>query len=179
MSLSGAHWVSQFPTSTSTNDLTPAFKTAVDNFLAALTAGGATWSISATYRPAERAHLMHYAYKVANGAVKPDAVPAMNGVDIDWVHRDGQGKVAVAESKKAASAMVLGYGIAYPPALNSNHSAKNAIDMSIAGFLNKEFTDGNGKKVKPTNHSELNALGASFGVIKLVGDPPHWSSDGH
>lgn len=179
MSLSGAHWVSQFPTSTSTNDLTPAFKTAVDNFIAALKAGGASVSIAATYRPTKRAYLMHYAYRVALENMGPSTVPAMDGVNIDWAHLDSQGKVSLIESRRAARQMVHGYGIIHRPALDSNHSAKNAIDMSISGFLNKVFTNGEGKKVTPTNNNQLNALGASFGVRKLVGDPPHWSSDGH
>jgi hypothetical protein len=53
--LSGPIWVNRFPTSVSTADLTRAFGSAVDNFIAALHAGGARVSIAATLRPPERA----------------------------------------------------------------------------------------------------------------------------
>ena len=56
--LSGADWVKQFPTSKDVEDLASPFRENVKSFLAALDAAKATVSISATYRPKERASLV-------------------------------------------------------------------------------------------------------------------------
>ena len=177
--LSGAVWVRSFPTSTSTTDLTATFAASVNRFVAALKAGGASVSIAATLRPPERAFLMHYSYKVARAHLDPSTVPAMTGVDIDWVHRDAKGAVNLAASRAAASQMVSGYGIVYAPALVSRHSQGRALDMNISNYLSKSFTDASGVATVVKNAAGLHALGATYGVIKLVSDPPHWSDDGH
>lgn len=171
--LSGSAWVSRFPTSKSTSDLTPAFRTAVDNFIAALEAGGASVTISATHRPAERAYLMHYSWKIAKQNLDAATVPAMAGVDIQWNHP------TAAASKLAASQMVAGFGIVYAPALTSRHSEKRAIDMTIGDYIGKTFKTADGKDQVVKTAAELHALGKGFGVHKLASDPPHWSDDGH
>lgn len=84
---SGLQWVGRFLPSTSTADLIQPFRTDVDDFIAALRAGGARVIISTTYRPPERVYLMHWSYKIAHGT-DPSSVPAMDGVDIDWEHLD-------------------------------------------------------------------------------------------
>lgn len=84
--LSGSQWVSRFPTGTSTNELTPMFRRNVDDFIAAIQAAGGSVRISASYRPKERAYLMHYAAAIANGSIIPARVPSMAGVDIEWDH---------------------------------------------------------------------------------------------
>jgi D-alanyl-D-alanine dipeptidase len=171
--LSGSAWVGQFPTSSVTSDLLATFRTAVDSFIASLEAGGASVRISATLRPPERAYLMHYAYQVAHGGLAAALVPSMAGVDINWVH------ATAAASKIAAKQMVTGYGIVYAPALVSRHSEGRAIDMTITAYVGKTFNNASGQAVLVSNSSGLNALGATFGVIKLPSDPPHWSDDGH
>ena len=177
--LSGPIWVQRFPTSRSTADLTRAFGAAVDNFIGALRAGGAGISIAATLRPPERAYLMHYAWRVGRGQVDADDVPAMAGVDIDWVHRDRRGRPSTTGSRNAALGMAGLYGIVYAPALSSRHTEGRAIDMSISGYAGKTFSDAEGTATRVRNAAELHALGATFGVIKLASDPPHWSDDGH
>jgi D-alanyl-D-alanine dipeptidase len=171
--LSGTAWVSQFPTSIQTSDLLPAFGTAVDLFISSLQAGGATVVISATLRPPERAYLMHYAYKIAHGGLPAANAPAMAGVDIEWVH------ATAAASKIGAKQMVTGYGIVYAPALTSRHSEGRAIDMTITGHIGGTFNNNAAQPVQVNNAAQLKALGATFGVIKLPSDPPHWSDDGH
>lgn len=171
--LSGSAWVSRFPTSSKTSDLLTAFATSVDRFISSLQDGGATVAISATLRPPERAYLMHYAYKIAHGGLPAANVPAMEGVDIEWVH------ATAAASKIAAKQMVTGYGIVFAPVLTSRHSEGRAIDMTITGHIGLTFTDGSNQSVHVKNSTHLNALGATFGVIKLPSDPPHWSDDGH
>lgn len=170
--LSGASWVSRFPTSTSVEDLDPAFRSAVTQFIDAINAAGGRVRVSATYRPAERAYLMHFAWDVANGLCSPSAVPAMVGVDIQWDHGDD------AASKKAAQEMVRAYQIVFRPSLTSNHSGRTAIDMTISDVVKKIVKNKSGDDVEIKKLSDLNAVGASFGVYKLVSDPPHWSADG-
>ena len=171
--LSGPAWVSEFPTRTDTAALLPAFAASVDRFINALEASGATVVISATLRPPERAYLMHYAYRVAHGGLPAASVPAMADVDINWVHP------SAAASKVAAKQMVTGYGIVYAPALSSRHSEGRAIDMTITGHIGKTFNNASNQSVQVNNATQLHALGATFGVIKLPSDPPHWSDDGH
>ena len=171
--LSGSEWVNQFPTSTQTSDLLAAFGTAVDRFISSLRAGGATVVVSATLRPPERAYLMHYAYKIAHGGLPAANAPAMAGVDIEWAH------ATFAASKIGAKQMVTGYGIVFAPALTSRHSEGRAIDMTITGHIGRTFNDNADQPVQVNNAAQLKALGATFGVIKLPSDPPHWSDDGH
>jgi hypothetical protein len=102
--LSGPIWVQRFPTSDSVSDLAPAFATAVGNFIGSLRAGGAGISIAATLRPPERAYLMHYAGRVGRDSLDAEDVPAMAGVDIDWVHRDRRGRPDATASRSAALA---------------------------------------------------------------------------
>lgn len=175
--LSGITWVQKFPTSKSTDDLEDTFKTNVNKFIAALKKSGATVSVNATKRPKERAYLMHWCFKISAG-FDPEKVPAMAGVDIEWVHRDAAGKVNGPVSKTHADLMVAGYDIAFEPALITRHSEGKAIDMDIA-WTSKELTitDGAGKDVtiktgnKNGSNTELHKVGASYNVIKLVKGP--------
>ncbi len=116
---------------------------------------------------------MHYCMKVALGKVKPEAVPPMEGVDIDWVHDTPE------ESVKAAKAMLKGYRIVYQPALISRHTERGAIDMTITSIIGKKMNGADGKEVEIKTESDLHAVGKKYGVIKLLDDEPHWSDDGH
>ena len=183
--LSGPAWVAKFPTSTSTDDLVEPFQSNVKKFIAALKKAGAAVSISATKRPPERAYLMHWSFKISAG-LDPAAVPAKPGVDIEWVHRDSKGNKNGPASKTAADLMVAGYDIAFEPALVSRHIEGKAIDMDVS-WTAAELTITNGAGtdvtiktgVKNGDNTELHKVGASYHVMKLVADHPHWSSDGH
>ncbi|HEX4810477.1 MAG TPA: hypothetical protein VH325_16180 [Bryobacteraceae bacterium] len=183
--LSGSSWVNQFPNSSSPDDLTEPFRANAKNFLAALNTAGASVSISSTLRPAKRAFLMHYSYKIAKSGLDPSAAPAMAGVDINWVHTGANGKPDITASRKAANDMVSGYGIVYAPALTSRHTEGKAIDMDISwsGELTIAKADGKSVTIKSSPrtgaNTDLQTVGASYGVHKLATDPPHWSSDGH
>lgn len=177
--LSGATWVQRFPGSKSPDDLKGNFKTAAKAFLVALSDAGASVTISATFRPPERAYLMHFAWAIAHGEISPRDVPPMPGVDIEWVHSNG------ADSRAAAQQMVEAYGMAFTAALHGRHMEGRAIDMSIAwsGTLNIKNKQGEVVSIATTPrggaNTRLHAVGRSYGVIKLVSDPPHWSDDGH
>jgi D-alanyl-D-alanine dipeptidase len=185
MALSGSSWVNQFPTSRSVDDLQEPFRSSVGRFLKALTQGGTSLRIADTLRPPERAYLMHWSFAIANATANPAKVPLMSGVDIQWVHTDPTGHPDFAASKSAASDMVRGYGIVFAPALQSRHSEGLAIDITISWQGDLSIIDSTGAaetiRSEPRNglNSDLHLIGASYGVIKLVTDPPHWSSDGH
>lgn len=177
--------MSQFPNSTSIDDLKDPFRGAVKKFVAALNKAGATVSIGATYRPPERAYLMHYSFLIGKNGADPTKVPAMAGVDIDWVHRDAKGNADIKASRAAANEMVSGYEIVYAPALTSRHTEGKAIDMDISwgGDLTIDQADGKSTTIKSSprtgDNADLQTVGAAYGVNKLASDPPHWSSDGH
>lgn len=176
---SGAAWCAQYPGSKLIADLLPDFAQKVGAFLSALTAGGATYLVNATYRPPERAYLMHFACMIGSGQ-DPAQVPPMPGVDIDW---SCGGDIVLARHN--ARAMMAGYGIAFPAALQSRHTQRRAVDMNITisdhPKVPYKFKDAAGKywSFGPLDTASLYKFGATFGVIKLVTDPPHWSDDGH
>ena len=100
---SGPAWVQQFPTSTKVSDLVDPFRTNVQNFLAALSAAGASVSIADTLRPQERLSLMYYSWQVAKAGMDPSQIPAISNVDIQWVHVDDQGNPDPVASTTAAA----------------------------------------------------------------------------
>ena len=88
-------------------------------------------------------------------------------------------------SVAAAAAMADAYEIRYRPGRTSRHTEGNAIDMTISwsGSLAIQNRDGTTVTIASTpkngSNPQLHSVGASYGVYKLVGDRPHWSSDGH
>jgi hypothetical protein len=183
--LSGAQWVNQFPQSTSIDDLVEPFRTNVNNFVSALRAAGAVVHISTTFRPPERAYLMHYSFRIANNTLNPANVPRHPGINIIWLHRDDKGNPDLNASRQAANAMVAGYNIAFAPALHTRHTQGLAIDMTISWRGNLNIMNGSGTVVhitsQPRNggNTDLHTVGRTYSVIKLARDPPHWSNDGH
>ena len=176
----GLQWCARFPTSSSLDDLLPDFGDACRAFVSALKRGGASVSIAATFRPPERAYLMHWCCMIGGSGQDPASVAPMAGVNIDWScgHNPGQ-------AKSAARAMMAKYEIQFPAALVSRHTQRRAIDMTIGwqGTLTIMDFDGTAHRIAggPRNgsHPGLIAVGKTFGVIKLPSDPPHWSDDGH
>jgi D-alanyl-D-alanine dipeptidase len=162
------------------------FRSSVNRFLAALRNAGANVVVSDTLRPPQRAYLMHYSYRIAREGLDPGAVPAMAGVDIQWVHRDVRGNANLGASRIAAEQMVQAYGIVFRPALTSRHTEGRAIDMDISWQGNLSISNAGGVQTLITTaprtgagNAALQMVGASYGVRKLVTDPPHWSTDGH
>ena len=177
--LSGKIWVGRFKGSKSPDDLEGNFQTAVKAFLQALSDAGANVTINATFRPPQRAYLMHFAWQIAHNAIGPGDVPPMAGVDIEWVHG------SASASRAAAREMVDAFGMAFIAALRSRHTEGRAIDMSIgwSGTLDIKTATGQRVSIATTPRSgdnkKLHEVGRSYGVVKLVSDPPHWSTDGH
>jgi hypothetical protein len=180
MEFSGPEWCARFPCSKSLDDLMPDFAGRVRAFLSALSHAGARISIADTYRPPQRAYLMHWCCMVGASGQDPDAVPPMADVAIDWLHGGD-----VAAARAAARAMMAGYRIRFPAALHSRHTQRRAIDMTIGwrGTLAVHDFDGELQRIasgpRSGGNPKLIEVGRSFGVIKLASDPPHWSDDGH
>lgn len=176
--LSGAHWCERFWGDRTTATLVQPFRKNVQRFITALEAGGAHVSISATWRPLQRAYLMRGAWDVAHRKVPPEDVPPMEGVPIRWVHPER------ARSFDAAEEMVQAYRLAVRPSLMSLHIQGRAIDMNINWGRTIIVIDGHGQRVglstdKGTDmNPDLWAVGRSYGVYKLESDPPHWSDTG-
>jgi Putative peptidoglycan binding domain len=180
--LSGAAWFranqGKYPNSKSVDKLDGVFGMNVKDFTGALEDAKAKVVVEATKRDAGRAYLMHWSYFIAKGKVKPSAVPKRAGINIEWDHGDDEA------SKKAAQEMVKLFGIVHEPALTSRHIEGKAIDMTISWSGDLKIKNRKGDEVtiksSPRNgqNKELQQVGKSYGVIKLVSDPPHWSSDG-
>lgn len=182
--LSGLSWVERFPGSTSLADLDPEFSNGLRNFIDAIKAAGGKVSIAATYRPPERAYLMHWCWRLNKGQVKAADIPPRTGVIIEWDHGDEE------KSRRAASAMVSAYGmdtLKVAPALSSRHTEGKAIDMSITWSGKLIIKDASGSDVKIDTtprtgmNSKLHEVGKTYGVIKFwqgEKDKPHWSTDG-
>jgi hypothetical protein len=149
------------------------FRADVENFIDALERAGARVDIGTTFRPAERAYLMHWCCKIADG-YPPRDVPPMDGVVIDWTHDDD-----IITARAAARAMRTAYGIVFPASLQSRHTQGLAIDMTIHWKGLITVTDAHGVPHDCIDQDDLWPIGASYGVHKLATDPPHWSSDGH
>ncbi len=186
MPLSGAAWVTQFPGTTRIADLVNPFRSNVQKFLTALKTAGVTQIISATFRPPERAYLMHHAFRIADpdDLLDPAKVKPMAGVDIQWVHRDPAGNPDIPTSRAKAKEMVKAYAITFRPSLTSRHTEGNAIDMTLTWTTPITIVDGTGASIvipgpgKGATNKLLHSVGASYQVLKLVADPPHWSNDG-
>jgi hypothetical protein len=181
--LSGAAWwhanQMRYANSDKIADLTPDFATKVQKFIDAMRAGGAQVRLSSTRRNKVRAYLMHYSWRLAAGDVAASAVPPEPGCTIVWDHGNEQ------KSRDAAREMRDLFNIAYRPSLNSRHIEGKAIDMTISwsGDLAMRDAQGNLIAVPPPRSGDINAklhqVGAGYGVIKLLSDKPHWSTDGH
>jgi hypothetical protein len=182
--LSGIVWVSRFPDAKNTSALADGFRDGCKAFISAMEAGGISVTVNSTRRPTERAYLMHYSWRIHKRMLNPQNVPPQAGVDIEWVHRDGDGTINLAASRRAASAMVAAYGIAFQPSLKSRHIRGQAIDMSLhwSGVVTVKNKSGQYVSIVGSPHDGFNTslrkVGKSYGVVKHPSDPPHWSTDG-
>ena len=180
--LSGAPWwranQGRYPNSARIADLAPPFREKVTAFLDALKDAGAQLSVASTRRDPRRVQLMSVSWRIARGELDADQAPSIPGVPIAWQH------ATPARSRTAAQAMVDLFDIAYEPSLTSLHVEGRAIDMTITWSGTLRIRDRAGAvhaigapRSGNTNRT-LHAVGASYGVIKLLTDPPHWSDTG-
>ena len=180
--LSGADWwqanQAKFPNSELVSALEPPFAAKVARFIAALKAGGASVNVSATRRNKIRAYLMNGSWVVSKRETPAAQMEAEPGCSIVWNHGDE------ATSRAAAQEMLDLFDIVFRPSLRSRHILGLAVDMTIAWAGTIQVRNGAGEDVPlppPANATNptLLTLGASYGVLKLASDPPHWSDNGH
>ncbi|UYY59919.1 peptidoglycan-binding domain-containing protein [Sphingomonas sp. S2-65] len=180
--LSGAAWwqanQGRYPNSARLDDLAPAFRKKVTAFLDALEGAGASVDIASTRRDLRRAQLMSHSWRIARGTLQPDDAPSILGVPIAWQH------ATPARSRAAAQEMADRFEIAFEPSLTSLHIEGRAIDMTISWAGTLRIRDHAGRLRSLTTprsgntNRDLHAVGASYGVLKLLSDPPHWSETG-
>jgi peptidoglycan hydrolase-like protein with peptidoglycan-binding domain len=183
--LSGSKWFdnnqNKYPTSKSLSDLEPGIQRKVRSFVSAMRYAGATVKIEATERPKKRAEVMNRAWLVMKGQADPTCVTPIPGVAIEWDHGDKD------RSKAAALELARRFGIQsriQAPSPNSRHVTGHAVDMDVRWSGDLPIIDGKGQVViiksgsRDGTNRELHKVGASYGVKKLLGDKPHWSSDG-
>jgi hypothetical protein len=65
------------------------------------------------------------------------------------------------------------YALVHDAVLTSRHTEGRAIDMTISSVAGKSVKDASGNAHTVTSLADLNSIGASYGVQKLVSDPPH------
>lgn len=182
----GVIWVSRFPGSKDILDLAPPFRGDVQNLLQRLIEGRASVDVEATWRPEERAWLMHYACWVAGFTkdgqffqMESSEVPAHSNIDIDWTC-GGDRSTAI----EAAKQMVAAYGIVFPASLTSNHIKRLAIDWKVRIANGATIRDAQGHPFSFSGAADqtdkrFHAIARTFGVLPLVTDPVHFSIDGH
>ena len=146
-----------------------------------------TREITNTYRPRERAYLMHWCHKIFRNGVDPAIVPPLPGVEIEWVHSTLIQSVAAAE-EMVGQFHIGNLGLTPAPSLTSLHEAREAIDVIISwtGDLVIQNCDGTSTTITTLPRTGMNAqlkiVGATYGVMKYAGsgiDKPHWSKNGH
>ena len=74
-SLSGADWTARYPGSSSLTDLRFPFRGYVEAFTAALRSAKVRVTIAATFRPKQRAYLMHWSWRIANMKADAQRIP--------------------------------------------------------------------------------------------------------
>lgn len=181
---SGPQWARRFQGSRDTRHLSGNFRLAVEEFILAMKDAGMRVVVNATYRPIQRSYLMHWSWRIGKERIEAAAVPALAGVDIEWVH------ASRSESVRAAKELMSAFDIAtlaISPALRSQHNLGLAIDMTISWRGTASIRDASGKLVKINTaprsgmNRQLIKVGASYGVKKYSGgghDAPHWSNNG-
>lgn len=188
--LSGSEWIARYPGSSSPADLRFPFRGYVEALIAALRTAGARVTVTATFRPPQRAYMMHWSWRIANMKADAQRIPPMSGLDIRWDHVDAHGHYSSLASVAAAKAMVAGFqmqrlGVA--PSLTSRHTLGLGIDMAICWNGMLKICDATGHTVEVATlprsglNKELQRVAEAYGVIKYnrTGvDHPHWSDNG-
>jgi len=170
---SGAQWCARFPTSAKLDDLLPDFADSCRAFLSALKKADATVTIAATYRPVERAYLMHWCCMIGGSGQDPAKAPAMKGVNIDWKHGG-----SIQKAREAARAMMAGYQIKFPAALVRRHHQRPGNALALDRLWTSERIGQNHFALGVGFGTNLRALGHAGGTLHRVRDRHRWRGAG-
>ncbi len=194
--LSGKEWVEEYKEKEGQseesllNDLDFDFRKNVATFINILRNADANVVVTSTRRSKKRAMLMHYAWRIS---VSKDITPQQaqqatqkENIPINWIHTDSSGNYSEKISIEKALEMVNAYRMRDKASLTSNHILGKAIDMTITWTKTIKIKDKTGKEyILIANNGakckELHNIGATYGVYKLVKNPPddpHWSFNG-
>lgn len=182
---SGKEWVKDFPDTKNVADLEDDFEKKVKEFINAVKVAGVNPRIETVYRPPERAHLMHWCWKICKQNHNAQKVDEREGVEIDWWH--GDQKLSEAAAQEMHDAYAIRKDLKVPPALSSRHTEGKAIDLIIewSGDLkikNKDKTDVTiTSEPRNSSNPDLIKVAATYGVIhftEAAKDVNHWSTDG-
>ncbi len=183
LNLSGAAWwhtnARKYPIIDKINALQGVFADNVQKFVNALNKAGADVHVSETSHNPARVQLMHYSFKLSRAEIQTKHIPKIEGCDIVWDHGNEE------LSQAAAKEMAELFTVVKEPSLASLHIPGKASDMMIKWSKPITIIDGHGCEVRiagPGNGASsaaLHKVGASFGVMKLLKDPQHWSINGH
>jgi hypothetical protein len=180
---SGKYWKAwadrQAAASTSLDELAEPFRTNAKAFVEKLKDAGARAAVTLTRKSSQRAYLCHWAWQVAKGHCLATSVPAMEGVDIDWIHIDEKGNFSDEKSRKGAQEMVDAFLIGSmrsPPPLNDHHIRGLAMEMSPSwnGDLVIKKQDGTDVTIKTEpkngNNAELHQVARTYKVYRNMSD---------
>ena len=157
------------------------FKDKAKNIIGALRAAGVGVSVASTLRHPVRAAIMRYTFRYSREGVKDQK-------SLDLMAKHG---VTVTGDRKAATAAVAKFGIAYTPSVTSNHIYGHAVDMSLSNLpagkqiqlYGKTMTIQKGSASSKSTaesvrlNNTLNYYGIA-GFKKMLSDKPHWSHNG-
>lgn len=170
----GSAWVARYPASSTVETLEPEFRGRVTRFRDALTKAGVRVTVLASWRPPERAWLMHWAWLIAKKQVAPASVPVHPSLPIQWDLGSLEPSIA------ASQAMVDGFGARGDTALRSRHTEGRAIDLDIR-WQTPALVDAADGAVVTLNQGDQDALtrvGRSYGLVRGATASTHWSDDG-
>jgi len=182
--LSGVEWEPVFPSSNSLSRLSISFGSNVKRFLSAVDAAGAHPSIITTYRPLERAYLMHWSWLIVKSNINARTIPPKAGVYIDWWHG------TQSASRAAAAELLPKFGIGknkVAPSLSTLHSIGEAADISITWSGTLKIKDASNvvhiisRGPRSSLNAELTKVARTYNVLhytNAAADENHWSSTG-
>jgi hypothetical protein len=193
----GAPLADLFPGSKDIGTLAQPFQNHVRAFVAAMKAAGIHVGIATTFRPVQRAYMMHWTWLISKENFSAEDVPPFSQdgeepVDVCWVIRDSNGIPDQKESREAADAAFKAFEIdpenKVPPALLTRHATGQAIDMTTT-WTSPTITILNAAKhpvlisSQPQNglNAALEAIGAGYKVMHYMpaaADKNHWSDNG-
>lgn len=174
---SGDWWVrnaDRYGDSLELSDLSPGFELRLRDLIAALRRGGATVVVRTTRHNAARAHIAHWAWRVAEGMTAPRHVPDHPGVPVLWDHGEEP------RSRLGARYMLTAMGVESLVPVESAQIDGMAVELSIDWSGAIRVIDAHGtphmldRPRRAATNLDLHRIARSFGVNKDLNHPLRW-----